>query len=103
MFLFYLFVLSSILSHVSSENTTNATYKIVNTKNGAIRGLKMKTFYNNISYISFRGIPFAKPPIGELRFKVYIYFYLYLKRSQLYKKMFLSRKKKLKSNHPKKM
>ncbi|XP_011629723.1 juvenile hormone esterase-like [Pogonomyrmex barbatus] len=35
---------------------------------GKLIGIVEKNVYNN-SYIAFRGIPYAKPPIGELRFK----------------------------------
>ncbi|XP_011645490.1 venom carboxylesterase-6-like [Pogonomyrmex barbatus] len=35
---------------------------------GKLIGIVEKDVYNN-SYIAFRGIPYAKPPIGELRFK----------------------------------
>lgn len=72
MILFCFLLLNSILSNVSGENSTNVVYKIVETKNGAIRGLVMQTFFNNKSYFAFKGIPFAKPPIGELRYKVSI-------------------------------
>ncbi|XP_046866268.1 esterase B1-like [Drosophila willistoni] len=35
---------------------------------GKIKGIKLKTIYND-DYYSFEKLPFAKPPIGELRFK----------------------------------
>ncbi|XP_022910130.2 esterase B1-like [Onthophagus taurus] len=41
---------------------------VINTENGKIKGLKLKDFKDN-SYYSFYGIPYAKPPVGELRFR----------------------------------
>lgn len=45
-------------------------YKTVEIKDGAVRGLMNRTILNQKDFFSFRGIPFAKPPVGELRFKV---------------------------------
>lgn len=42
----------------------------VTTNNGRIRGKLNQTLFDQMLYYSFRGIPFAKPPIGNLRFKV---------------------------------
>lgn len=42
----------------------------IETKSGAIRGRQNRTLFENKLYYSFRGIPFAKPPIKHLRFKV---------------------------------
>ena len=42
---------------------------LVNVKQGTLRG----TVFENINggqYFSFLGIPYARPPIGELRFQV---------------------------------
>lgn len=39
------------------------------TKCGKVKGIK-KISDLNTSYNAFYGIPYAKPPIGELRFKV---------------------------------
>lgn len=36
---------------------------------GKIRGENVKT-NSGVNYYSFRGIPFAEPPVGELRFAV---------------------------------
>lgn len=44
--------------------------KIIETNNGQVRGIQEATLLENINYYSFRGIPYAKPPIDELRFKV---------------------------------
>lgn len=43
-------------------------FPIIETKNGQIRGNILSSRHENPFY-SFRGIPFAKPPINELRFK----------------------------------
>ncbi|CAL7935529.1 unnamed protein product [Xylocopa violacea] len=42
---------------------------VVQTKNGALRGTINSTIWNSIEYSSFRGIPYAEPPLGELRFQ----------------------------------
>lgn len=51
------------------EENANRVYKTIETDNGAVRGLTNETMLHRKPYLSFRGIPFAKPPIGELRFK----------------------------------
>uniref|UniRef100_A0A1A9V9U7 COesterase domain-containing protein n=1 Tax=Glossina austeni TaxID=7395 RepID=A0A1A9V9U7_GLOAU len=47
--------------------TTNE-HEIVNTLCGRVKGVKRKTIYDKF-YYAFEGIPYAKPPIGELRFR----------------------------------
>ena len=42
---------------------------IVSTTTGQIEGTIEKSFFRR-DFFSFRGIPFAEPPIGELRFRV---------------------------------
>lgn len=44
--------------------------KKVNLKQGVLLGRVEKTVYKKQDYISFRGIPYAEPPTGPLRFKV---------------------------------
>lgn len=41
---------------------------IADTVYGKVKGVKWQSIYGN-NYYSFEGIPFAKPPVGELRFK----------------------------------
>lgn len=48
---------------MASENT------VVRVKQGELRGVVEETDYSD-QYLAFRGIPYAKPPIGPLRFKV---------------------------------
>lgn len=45
----------------------------VRIKAGQVKGFKIASSYN-YQYYNFIGIPYAKPPIGELRFKVYMFF-----------------------------
>lgn len=42
----------------------------VDIESGRIRGKRSLTLYNEKPYYSFRGIPYAQPPIKGLRFKV---------------------------------
>lgn len=46
-------------------------YKIVKTKSGPVKGQKKSTMFGNKEYFAYRGIPYAKPPVGPLRFKVH--------------------------------
>lgn len=48
----------------------SAEYKVVETKNGKVRGVRGTTLIKQVDYFSFKGIPYAKSPIGELRLKV---------------------------------
>lgn len=43
--------------------------KLVKTKFGILRGL-VKTNVLGDNYFSFKGIPYAEPPVGKLRFQV---------------------------------
>lgn len=47
---------------------TTAIYSVVKTQLGSVRGVKRNTIWGG-SYYSFEKIPFAKPPVGELRFR----------------------------------
>ena len=47
---------------------TSLKTNLVETKNGKIRGISLKTS-QNASVDAFLGIPYAEPPIGELRFR----------------------------------
>lgn len=44
----------------------------VSLKQGGLVGKVEKTLYKKQDYVSFRGVPFAEAPIGELRFQVSI-------------------------------
>ncbi|XP_031634171.1 esterase B1-like [Contarinia nasturtii] len=43
--------------------------KKVNTKSGPVEGRLEKTIFFQKSFYSYKGIPYAQPPVGELRFK----------------------------------
>lgn len=48
----------------------NAKPLLVKTKSGWIRGAIQHTYFKDMPFTSFIGIPFAEKPIGNLRFKV---------------------------------
>lgn len=45
-------------------------YVTVQTTLGPIRGLEIESAEFGYKYAQFQGVPYAKPPVGELRFKV---------------------------------
>lgn len=57
---------------VSRSAAQSENDPIVNTQSGRVRGRQRMTLFNRKSYYSFEGIPYAKAPVGELRFKVCI-------------------------------
>lgn len=64
------FLLLGCLLHVHVRaQDADAEEPIVTTKYGRVRGTTLTT-RNGESFLAFRGIPYAKPPIGSLRFKV---------------------------------
>lgn len=44
---------------------------VVTSSKGKIKGIVSVTSRDRKPYSAFMGIPFAKPPVGNLRFKVY--------------------------------
>lgn len=69
--LFKLFSVVPLLIAVNVESFDK--HKVVETTNGKIRGILNTTLLNDIPFYAFKGIPYAKPPIGPLRFKVNTY------------------------------
>lgn len=53
-----------------AQNASLDNEKIVQTANGLIRGQHEITEREKVDFYTFRGIPYAKPPLGDLRFKV---------------------------------
>lgn len=45
-------------------------HDIVRTTNGWVRGSREITQRKQVEFVAYRGIPYAKPPIDDLRFKV---------------------------------
>lgn len=62
---YQLFVWQLLIVIVNCDNL------LVNTKSGPVRGVEEKTFLHKKKYLSYKGIPYAKPPVGELRFRVF--------------------------------
>lgn len=59
-----IFIFCFVKSSASDE------YKVVETIDGKVRGVRDTTLIKRLNFYSFKGIPYAKIPTGELRFKV---------------------------------
>ena len=70
---FYLTLCVHIFTEVWCDLPKESLVTIPNL--GQIRGLQMTSASGTIFY-AYRGIPYAKPPIGELRFRVKILYCL---------------------------
>ena len=56
--------------YVKEDAALHDTAVLVDTKYGKIKGRTLYTTYKNVPYYSFTGIPYARPPILDLRYKV---------------------------------
>lgn len=55
---------------ISAEPEAVRTRRIVETKSGSIRGVLQTSLLKGVDYYGFKGIPYAKAPTGDLRFRV---------------------------------
>lgn len=53
---------------------------LVTTFYGRIQGRYLKMIYSQKPYYAFQGIPYAKPPLGKLRFKVTYTFIIFFQK-----------------------
>lgn len=65
-----LYTMLLLLKSLSNDVNRLDEYKVVNTEYGLVRGKLNTTFLEAKPYYYFKRIPYAKAPIGELRFKV---------------------------------
>lgn len=56
---------------------TKAEEVVIEIPLGRLKGLKEQNFRGDV-FFSFLGIPYAKPPVGDLRFKVSTSFSFYI-------------------------
>ena len=58
-----------LLLPLFAAGSETQTLPIVVTKSGLVQGTE-ETSFESRQFFSFRGIPYAEPPLGPLRFKV---------------------------------
>lgn len=62
--------LSIFFSVLTLSNADVQRTSVVQTNSGPVQGATLTTAWNGIEYSSFKGIPYAAPPIGNRRFRV---------------------------------
>ena len=71
----YLILLAFLVASLSNlSDCRSPKYSVVNTADGTVRGKLDTTLFDKKEYYAFKGIPFAQPPVGNLRFMVCILF-----------------------------
>lgn len=69
--LLFIFGAAIVTTIANTDADENVKYKIIETMNGPVRGQNAETLFDGKKYYSYRGIPYAKAPTGDLRFKVW--------------------------------
>lgn len=63
------FLFSNLLTiNAKATQMESTEFPLVETEYGPVKGLKTKTVFG-VDYLSFRGIPYMKAPLGQLRFR----------------------------------
>lgn len=68
-FVFYLILITGINSVIGAADNLPLS-PVISTSQGNVQGLQITSAAaNNFTYFSFKGIPYATPPVNDLRFK----------------------------------
>lgn len=63
-----LVVVLGTVSYLNADVATPYNDLVINTEGGQVRGIEERTSLLGDRYFSWKGIPFAEPPVGNLRF-----------------------------------
>lgn len=63
-----LIVVLGTVSYLNADDATPFNDLIINTEGGQVRGQEERTSLFGDRYFSWKGIPYAEPPVGNLRF-----------------------------------
>lgn len=75
-FLCFTFIVLAVGSDDRVYSAVESGCEVVKTKLGLISGVRLRTIWGGNSFCGYRGIRFGQPPVGDLRFKVWITLWL---------------------------